>query len=166
MKTGNSDAFFREKCLTKNNKEFVSATGRRRRALECLEQSSGIVCILDDVKEENVRERKNSIKNIVDDFIRSVFQGRMTDAAKVNNKPKEVDTCAIINGEYMDTKESRNARMLCLRMREFIGDRRNLEGINELQKNPFWLTTVCIGYIQWLLAMMEESSFPEMLKGK
>lgn len=148
------------------NKEFVSATGRRRRALECLEQSSGIVCILDDVKEENVRERKNSIKNIVDDFIRSVFQGRMTDAAKVNNKPKEVDTCAIINGEYMDTKESQNARMLCLRMREFIGDRRNLEGINELQKTPFWLTTVCIGYIQWLLAMMEESSFPEMLKGK
>lgn len=148
------------------NKEFVSATGRRRHALECLERSSGMVCILDDVKQENVRERKNSIKNIVDDFIRSVFQGRMTDAAKVNSKPKEVDTCAIINGEYMDTKESQNARMLCLRMKEFIGDRRNLDGINELQKNPLWLTVVCIGYIRWILTMMEESSFPEMLNGK
>lgn len=148
------------------NKEFVSATGRRRHALECLEQSSGMVCILDDVKQENVRERKNSVKNIVDDYIRSVFQGRMTDAAKVNNKPKEVDACAIINGEYMDTKESQNARMLCLRMQEFISDRRNLDGVNELQKNPLWLTVVCIGYIRWILTMMEESSFPEMLNGK
>ena len=51
-------------------------------------------------------------------------------------------------------------------MQEFIGDRRNLDGINELQKNPLWLTGVCVGYIRWLLTMMEENSFPEMLKGK
>lgn len=148
------------------HKEFVSATEKRSNALKCLERSSGTVCILDDIKEENVQSRKNSVRNIVDDFIRSVFQGRMTDSTKLNSEPNQIDACAIINGEYMDTKESQNARMLCLRMQEFISEKNNLDGIIELQKNPLWLTTVCAGYIQWLLTMMQEESFPKMLKGK
>ena len=35
-----------------------------------------------------------------------------------------------------------------------------------LSQNPIWLTTVCVGYIQWFLRMMEEISFSELLHGK
>ncbi len=46
------------------------------------------VCILDDVKMERVRDRKNSMRNTVDDLIRSTFRGRMTDTVGTDSEPE------------------------------------------------------------------------------
>lgn len=146
------------------NKELVSATAKRSYALKCLAQSSGLVCTLDDIKDEKVRERRNSVKNIVDDYIRSILQGRVTDTAGVNDGPAWLDACAIITGEYFETVESQNARILYLRVDNFLKEDKNSKALRVIQEHPTWLTSVCAGYIQWLLERMEEDSFPEMLK--
>ena len=154
---------FSDKAL---NKELVSATGKRSYALKHLARSSGSVCILDDVKNERVRERKNSVSKIVDDYIRSIFQGRMTDVSSINDEPKYLDSCAIITGEYLDTMESQNARILYLQVDDFLKEERNSKALRVLQENPIWLTNVCGGYIKWLLRKIEESSFSSFMKEK
>lgn len=148
------------------NRELISVTGKRRDALKHLAQSSGSVYILDDVKSEPVRERRNSVKNIVDDCLRSVFQGQMTDSIGTNSKCVRIDSCAVITGEYLDTMESQNARMFYLKADGFLKEAKNSRALYVLQKNPIWLTKLCIGYIRWLLKRMEENSFPELLKEK
>lgn len=148
------------------NKELVSVTGKRRYALKRLAESSGSVCILDDVKNEQVRERKNSVRNIVDDYIRSVFQGRMTDAGNREDAPEWFDTCAIITGEYLDTNESQNARILYLKADGFLKTEKNSKALRVLQQHPELLPCVCAGYIQWFLRKLEESSFAVLLKEK
>ncbi len=148
------------------NRELISATGKRRDALKCLTQSSGGVYILDDIKNEPVRERRNSVKNIVDDCLRSVFQGQMTDSVGTDSKRVRIDSCAVITGEYLDTLESQNARMLYLKADGFLKEEKNSKALYILQKHPVWLTKLCVGYIRWLLERMEENSFPELLKGK
>ena len=148
------------------NREFISVTGKRRDALKHLSQSSGSVYILDDVKNEPVRERRNSVKNIVDDCLRSIFQGQMTDSVGTDSKRVRIDSCAVITGEYLDTMESQNARMLYLKADGFLKNTKNSKALYVLQKNPIWLPKLCIGYIQWLLKRMEENSFPKLLKEK
>lgn len=149
----------RQKCL-------VYATGRRKQILQSLSYSSGSVFILDDVKNERVRDRKNSVRNVVDDCIRSVFQGRLTESLNKETGQDWIDCCAIITGEYMDTEESQNARIFLLKLDGFLNDERNSEALRTLQENSIWLTSVCCGYIRWFLKMIGESSFSEFLKGK
>lgn len=148
------------------NKELVAATGKRRDALKHLAQSSGSVCILDDVKAERVRERKNSMRNIVDDLIRSTFRGRLTDTVGADADAEWIDACALITGEYLDTYESQNARLMYMKTDGFVDDEKNSRALRILSKNPMWLTTVCVGYIQWFLRRIEESSFPKFLHEK
>lgn len=148
------------------NKELVAATGKRRDALRHLAQSSGSVCILDDVKAERVRERKNSMRNTVDDLIRSTFRGRLTDTVGADTETEWIDACALITGEYLDTCESQNARLMYMKVDGFVDDEKNSQVLRILSKNPMWLTTVCVGYIQWFLKMMNESSFPNLLQEK
>ncbi len=148
------------------NKELIAATGKRRDALRHLAQSSGSVCILDDVKVERVRERKNSIRNTVDDLIRSTFRGRLTETVGMNSEPEWIDACVLITGEYLDTCESQNARLMYMQVDGFVDDERNSRTLRVLSKNPMWLTTVCAGYIQWFLNMIEECSFPKFVQEK
>lgn len=148
------------------NRELIAATGKRRDALKHLSQSSGSVCILDDVKMERVRDRKNSMRNTVDDLIRSTFRGRMTDTVGTDSEPEWIDACALITGEYLDTYESQNARLIYLKIDGFVDSEENSRALRILSQNPIWLTTVCVGYIQWFLRMMEEISFSELLHGK
>lgn len=148
------------------NKELIAATGKRRDALKHLAQSSGSVCVLDDVKTERVRERKNSMRNTVDDLIRSTFRGRLTDTVGADEEPEWIDACVLITGEYLDTCESQNARLMYMKVDGFVDDEKNSRALRVLSKNPMWLTTVCVGYIQWLLKMMDESSFPTLLLEK
>lgn len=144
------------------NKELIAATGKRRDALKHLAQSSGSVCILDDVKVE----RKNSMRNTVDDLIRSTFRGRLTDTVGADAEAEWIDACALITGEYLDTCESQNARLMYLKVDGFVNNEKNSQALRILSKNPMWLTTVCVGYIQWFLQRMEESSFPKFLHEK
>lgn len=149
----------------KQQKEVISVTGNRKYALNYLAQSSGMVCILDDVKCEQVRERRNSVLNIVDDLIRSIFQGKLTDGGTGKTAgAKWIDSCAIITGEYMETNESQNARMLYLKTDGFLKQEKNSNALRVLQEHPIWLTTLCGGYAHWFLKKMEESSFPELIK--
>lgn len=148
------------------SRDLFAATGKRRDALKHLANSSGSVFILDDVKAERVRERKNSMRNTVDDLIRSTFRGRLTDTVGVDSESKWIDACALITGEYLDTCESQNARLMYLKVDGFVDDEKNSQVLRILSKNPTWLTIVCVGYIQWLLKMMEESSFSNLLQEK
>lgn len=148
----------------KLNRECVSVTGKRQYALKCLAESSGSTCILDDVKNERVRDRRNSVRNIVDDYIRSVFQGRLTDVGNKESMPEWFDACAIITGEYLDTNESQNARIMYLKADKFLKVAGNSDALRNLQENPMWLTRICGEYIQWFLEKMEERSFPILLK--
>ena len=148
------------------NKELIAATGKRRDALKHLAHSSGSVCILDDVKAERVRERKNSMRNMVDDLIRSTFRGRLTDTVGMDSELGWIDACVLITGEYLDTCESQNARLMYLKVDGFVDDEENSKALRILSHNPLLLTTVCVEYIQWFLQMMEESSFPQFLREK
>ncbi len=144
----------------------VYATGRRKQILQSLSCSSGSVFILDDVKNERVRDRKNSVLNIVDDCIRSVFQGRLTENLNKETGQDWIDCCAIITGEYMDTEESQNARIFLLKSNGFLDDEKNSAALRILQENSMWMSSVCCSYIQWFLGMVKESSFPQFLKEK
>lgn len=146
-------------------KTIVSATGNRKYFLRCLAQSSGNVLVLDDVKKERVTDRKDKVKKIVDDCLRSVFQGSLTEnSGDAKCEPEQIDACAVITGEYFDTEESQNGRMIYLNVDEFLKDEKNSEALRALQENPLWLTSVCGVFIQWFLRKTTESSFPELLK--
>lgn len=146
--------------------DYVSATVKRRYAMRRLAQMSGSVFILDDYKVEEVRERRNNVKVLIDDCIRSVFQGKTTDVDTVKSKEKTIDACAVITGEFVETKESLNARMVYINIDRSISDDAFKNTVAILKSNRLWLTSVCAGYIQWLLKMMEENSFPELLKAR
>ncbi len=148
------------------NRELLAATGKRRDSLKHLAQSSGSVCILDDVKAERARERKNNLWNVVDDLIRSTFRGRLTDTVGMDSDPGWIDACVLITGEYLDTCDSQNARLMYLKVDGFVDDEKNSLALRMLSQNPIWLTTVCVGYIQWFLRIMEETSFSKFLQEK
>ena len=147
-------------------REVVSVTGKRKDVLIMLLQSSGGVCIVDDVKREAVRERRNGVKNNVDDCIRSIFQDCLTDSVSGYSDCRKIDCCAVITGEYLDTYESQNARMIYIRADGFLKDKKNSEALRRLQEQPKLLAGVCGGYIQFLLRKMEESSFSGLVKAK
>lgn len=148
------------------NCNLVSVTGKRKYVMSKLFESSGKVFILDDVKKEAVRERRNSVDNIVDDSLRSIFQGKMTDVLDKQEMQQQIDTCALITGEYMKTEESQNARLLYLKVDGFLKNKKNSETLRTLQKNPMWLTSTCCGYAQWLLGKMEDDSFRQVIVDK
>lgn len=141
------------------NGNLVSATAKRSYALENLERSSGRVFILDDVKGEKVRERKNSVRNIVDDCLRSIFQGRLTDVSRAQAAPANIDACALVTGEYMEMEESQNARLMYLKVDGFLKDRKNSSALRVLQDHPLLLTEVCTDYIRWLMEKMDCADF-------
>lgn len=140
------------------NPNFVSATARSKYAMERFAGSSGGVFILDDIKNEKVRDRKHRVAGIVDDVLRSTYQGMLTDGSG-----RLIDGCSLITGEYMDTEESQNARLFYLKVDNFLKETRNSKALRVLQKNPLLLTTVCCSFIQWFLGRTGESSFPELL---
>ncbi len=148
------------------NTEMVSATARRTYVLKHLSESSGGVFLFDDVKKEAVRERKNSVLIKIDDILRSIFNGRLTDVIDKQPSPPLIDACALITGEYMKTEESQNARLLYLNVDGFLKDEKNSETLRILQKNPLWLTSVCCDYMRWLLVKMEDDAFRLFLKNK
>ncbi len=143
------------------NPNLINATSRAKYVLERLRSSSGSVCILDDVKDERVRDRRNSVATIVDDVLRSIYQGMLTDGSG-----QLINACALITGEYMDTQESQNARIFYLKADQFLKRDKNSTALRKLQKNPLLLTTVCCSFIQWLLGKVEETSFPKLLLQK
>lgn len=147
-------------------KKIVSVTGKRKEIFIMLLQASGSVGIVDDVKQEPVRERKNSVKNNVDDCVRSIFQGYLTDSVSGYPDCREIDCCAIITGEYLDNCRSLNARMLYIRTDGFLKNKKNAKALRSLQEQPKLLTGVCGGYIQFLLRKIEEGSFKELVKTK
>ena len=148
------------------NSNLVSVTGKRNYVMESLCKSSGRIFVLDDVKREMVRERKNSVHNIVDDCLRSVFQGKMTDVFDRQSTPQMIDTCALVTGEYIGTEESQNARLMYLNVDGFLKSKKDSETLRVLQKNPIWLTITCCGYAQWLLGKMEDDNFHQLLVDK
>ncbi len=144
----------------------IAATARRNYVLEGLCHSNGSVFLFDDVKRESVRDRKHSVQNKIDDILRSVFNGRLTDAITGQSVPPLIDACALITGEYMQTEESQNARLLYLNVDGFLGDAKNSETLRILQQNPLWITTVCCDYIRWLLTKIDSEIFQSFLKDK
>jgi len=144
----------------------VPKTANKKDVLLKLVQSSGSLYILDDVKEEVASQRKHDGKIVVDDVIRSVFQGFLESPAKGYQEYERIDCCAIITGEFLDTHKSQNARILYRNMDGFLDDRKNAEALRRLQEHPEWLSIVCNGYMQWLSARADDDNFNELVKTK
>lgn len=144
-------------------KRFTSVTGTRKEILEFLRESSGIPFILDDVKKERVRDRKNGVRSIIDDCIRSIYQGKLTTNRAKYQTSDWIDTSGIITGEYLDTEESQNNRIFIMDADGFLQEEKNSKSLRKLQENPLWVTSVCVAYIQWLLGKMDEENFSELV---
>jgi len=149
-----------------NRKPYTSATERRKNVLDRLTHSSGFPYLYDDVKKETTRERTSSVTIKTDDVLRSIFQTKLTDSGNRQSTSVWIDLCGIITGEYQNTKESQNARLIYCKVDGFLKEKRNSETLRTLQKNPLWLTSVCGGYIQWILNKLDESSFLKYLEGE
>ncbi len=79
---------------------------------------------------------------------------------------KKIDCCAFITAEYMETKESQNARMIYIKADDFLKNEQNAKALRKLQVNPKLLASVCGGYIQFLLRNIENNRFLQLIKTK
>jgi hypothetical protein len=88
----------------------------------------------------------------------------LTDSVSGYSYDNKINCCAVITGEYLETYESQNARLLYIKADGFLKNRKNAEALRCLQEEPKLLTSVCGGFIQFLLRKVEESSFPDLIK--
>lgn len=136
------------------NKELMYATTSKRYILETLSCSKGMPVILDDVKQEKVQGQRDHCRIAVDAVLRGVFQGCLTE--NYGQKDTSVDTCAVITGEYMETTESQNARLLYKDVSGFLEDKGNSESLRKFQRNSRLLPGIIGDFICWLCMEMED----------
>ena len=132
-------------------RKIISSTEQTGNVRDSLAAGTGLTFIYDDVKTEKTqrqREKRNASTDIV---IRSVYQHECTEG-RAGKAAKYVATCAIITGEYMETTESQNARLMFLDMSEFIQDPDDRKALTRLQEHPEWVADVVGGFIQWLIS--------------
>lgn len=137
-------------------KNFLSVTDSKRETLRRLAESNGNVVVLDDVRKVKVQASRDSIRNSVDIVLRSIFQGILIE--DYAQEELQVSTCALINGEYMETDDSQNARLLYLDVSGFLKEGKNSESLRVLQRNPGLLASVIGGFIRWLCGRLEDAA--------
>ncbi len=141
-------------------KKIVSSTEQIRQVTENLVKSTGIPFIFDDVKYEATQRQREKSRTSFDIVLRSVYQGEVTElASKENFGNKEVCTCAVVTGEYMETSESQNARLVYLNISEFIQDPDNRTALKTLQEYPALISNTIGCFIQWWIQKNEDSGF-------
>ena len=144
------------------HKELLQATTSKRQILKTLATSKGVTIILDDVKRENVQGQRDHSRIAVDAILRSVFSGCLTE--DYAQKSTSVDTCAIITGEYMETSDSQNGRLLYKDVSGFLKDECNSETLRQFQRDTSLIAEVMEGVIVWLCSQLENEDFMERCK--
>lgn len=141
-------------------KKIVSSTERIRQVTENLVKSAGIPFIFDDVKYEATQRQREKSRASFDIVLRSVYQGEVTElTSKGDSGNKGVCTCAVVTGEYMETSESQNARLVYLNISEFIQDPDNRIALKTLQEHPTLMPNTIGCFIQWWIRKNENSEF-------
>ncbi|MCQ5145957.1 hypothetical protein [Enterocloster bolteae] len=129
---------------------LLSSTERTKNVVQELIRSSGIPVIIDDVKYENTQRQREKSRISIDIILRSIYQGEVTEqAANDADFTKAVDTCSIITGEYMETSESQNARLIYMNITEFIQKPENRKALKCMQDNSTMVGSVMGGFIRW-----------------
>ena len=144
----------------KNNQRkisLISATGNKRDMSSLLTSFAGGTYLFDDVKQESDPHRRHRVEDMIDDIIRSFYLGEPTDTLYSTGEP--ITGCAIITGEFKDTMESQDARLICLDVGSFLQSKPNATLLAGFQKNLGETTKSCGGFIRWMLEKMDESSF-------
>lgn len=147
-----------------HKRSLLSSTDKIPCAVECLTDSHGETVIVDDIKREGSPRQGEKSWTIVDITVRSVYSGYVTEhlSKKQSIKNMQVGTCAIFTGEYRQTEESQNARMLILNVSEFMQKREIRTAISTLQAHPVWHTNLIGGFIRWLLLKANEEGNDEI----
>lgn len=143
-------------------KRVISSTEQVRSVVTALAESSGIPIIFDDVKYEKTQRQREKSAVSSDIVLRSVYQGRLTEQLpKDAIYTGDVYTCAIVTGEYMETQESQNARLLYLNISEFIQEEKNRNALSQFQEHPKLIGTIVGKFIEWWIVQEEESQIQE-----
>lgn len=136
-----------------HKRSVLSATEKIPVVLYSLTESHGQTVIVDDIKEERAQRQREKSWAIVDIVLRSVYSGITTERREKNTNLSgtKVGTCAIFTGEYRQTAESQNARMILDDVSEFMQNEEKRQILTQLQENPEWQANLIGGFIQWLI---------------
>ena len=153
---------------TWHRRRLVSATEKIPVVVGTLQKSHGLTVVLDDVKKEKSQRQREKANAVMDIAVRSVYQGYTTEQASKKQKPEEtlVGTCAIITGEYRETEESQNARLMIVDVSEFLQDQEKRAMLTEVQEHCQWQTKLLGGFIRWLIKEAGEEGRGEKWRGR
>lgn len=139
-------------------KRVVSSTEKISHVVTALAESCGIPVIFDDVKYEKTQRQREKSTVSIDIVLRSIYQGRATEKLpKSVPYTGDVYTCAIVTGEYMETQESQNARLLYLNISEFVQDEKSRYALSQIQKHSRLIGTIVGRFIMWWIIQEEEN---------
>lgn len=146
-----------------HKRSVLSATERIPVVLYTLTESHGQTVIVDDIKEERAQRQREKSWTIVDIVLRSVYSGITTERREkhTNLSESKVGTCAIFTGEYRQTAESQNARMILEDVSEFMQNEEKRQILTQLQENPEWQANLIGGFIRWLMIQDDEKKGSE-----
>lgn len=123
--------------------------------------------IVDDIKDERTQRQREKSRDMTDITIRSVYQGTVAERAsgRADDDETKVRTCAILTGQFRDTKEQQNARMIIVDVSGFLEDPGKAELLAQLEENLNWQANLIGGFIRWLVAKTLDSGIGEYWRG-
>ena len=151
-----------------HRRRVLSATEKVAVVVDTLQHSHGLTVVVDDFKKEKAQRQREKAGTVMDIAIRSVYRGYTTEQTSKNQKLEEtmVGTCAILTGEYRETEESQNARMMIVDVTEFMQDPEKRAMLTVIQAHSWWQTNLLGAFVRWLIWKAEEDGIGEKWRGK
>lgn len=155
-------------CNAWHRRRVLSATEKISVVVDTLQRSHGLTVVVDDFKKEKAQRQREKTGTVLDIVIRSVYKGYTTEQSSKNQKLEEttVGTCAILTGEYRETEESQNARMIIVDVTEFMQDQKKRAMITAIQTHSWWQTNLLGSFVRWLIWKAEEDGIGEKWRKK
>ena len=149
-----------------HERNVISSTERPKSLIQALTNCGGDAVIVDDIKEERTQRQREKSRDITDITIRSVYHGTVAErASRRADDETKVRTCAILTGQFRDTREQQNARMLLVDVSGFLEDSEKVELLTQLEDNLNWQANLIGGFIRWLVAKTLDSGIGEYWRG-
>ncbi len=150
-----------------HERNVVSSTERPGSLIRALINFGGDTVIVDDIKDERTQRQREKSRDIIDITIRSIYQGTVVERAsrRADDNETEVRTCAILTGQFRDTREQQNARMLIVDVSGFLEDSEKAEVLAQLEDNLHWQANLIGGFIRWLIVKTLDSGVGEYWRG-
>ena len=150
-----------------HERNVISSTERPGCLIRALINCGGDALIVDDIKDERTQRQREKSRDMTDITIRSVYQGTVAERAsgRADDDETKVRTCAILTGQFRDTKEQQNARMIIVDVSGFLEDPGKAELLGQLEENLNWQANLIGGFIRWLVAKTLDSGIGEYWRG-